>query len=391
MQFSGWPTVQDTLLPLTTGSSFAVRFSSYGDLSAVIHSGSKVPIAVTQSGLLLRQAAIAPLDPAQYAMLGRRTSHPLFRTRVQSADMFRMSIAWFNRTNSSREANNDAGRGSLFKNFTLRAGVVTINEVAAQSHKFQEVRMTNSPDPYDRPLPAAVSTWAIAIGNCKELNYGQMHDLIHRDIAIGNDYRKERIKLLITLATGVFALSVTFHKDLFGSVLTSTGLSLVLFGWAAMIVSLGAGIVHFRKWEDFYLEHRVRGNAVWRYYVATASSDASEELKARIAFHKSRERINDLQKSYAKWNFIQSTSLVVGMVSIALYAAVSGKSALEKAMSESVKATQQGTAVLSVTPGATVQLSVMPSERAASSVSNTQALTVKQPAPSQEAPPSTAK
>jgi hypothetical protein len=37
-------TALGTLLPLTTGSSLAVRFSSYGDLSAVIHVGSKVPL-----------------------------------------------------------------------------------------------------------------------------------------------------------------------------------------------------------------------------------------------------------------------------------------------------------------------------------------------------------
>jgi hypothetical protein len=35
----------DTLLPLTTGSSLAVQFSSYGDLPAVIHIGRKVPVA----------------------------------------------------------------------------------------------------------------------------------------------------------------------------------------------------------------------------------------------------------------------------------------------------------------------------------------------------------
>jgi hypothetical protein len=51
------------------------------------------------------------------------------------------------------------------------------------------------------------------------MNYGQVHEMIHRDIAVGNDYRKERIKLLATLATGVFALTVTFHKDLFGGTL----------------------------------------------------------------------------------------------------------------------------------------------------------------------------
>jgi len=36
---------EDTLLPLTTGSYLAVQFSSYGDLSAVIDIGRKVPIA----------------------------------------------------------------------------------------------------------------------------------------------------------------------------------------------------------------------------------------------------------------------------------------------------------------------------------------------------------
>jgi len=33
------------LLPLTTGSSLAIQFSSYGDLPAVIHIGRIVPIA----------------------------------------------------------------------------------------------------------------------------------------------------------------------------------------------------------------------------------------------------------------------------------------------------------------------------------------------------------
>jgi len=35
------------LLPLTTGSSLAIQFSSYGDLPAVIHIGRIVPKAVS--------------------------------------------------------------------------------------------------------------------------------------------------------------------------------------------------------------------------------------------------------------------------------------------------------------------------------------------------------
>lgn len=174
---------------------------------------------------------------------------------------------------------------------------------------------------YDHPLPVGVSTWSVDVGG-KDLNYGQLHELIHRDIAVGNDYRKERIKLLTTLATGVFALTVTFHKDLFGATLTRAGLSLMLLGWVALIMSLLAGLVHFRKWEDFYLEHRTQGNALWRYHVA--ASDESGKRQARIAFYRSTEKINDLQRSYKKWNFIQSGGLIVGLAFIALYVAVTG-------------------------------------------------------------------
>jgi hypothetical protein len=173
---------------------------------------------------------------------------------------------------------------------------------------------------HDRPLPIGVKTWSVVVDG-KDLNYGQIHDMMHRDIAVGNDYRKERIKLLTTLATGVFALTVTFHKDLFGATLTRVGLWLMLLGWAALIISLLAGLVHFRKWEDFYLEHRAQGNALWRHHVA---SDEPEKKEARMAFKRSSAKINGLQKSYKKWNLIQSGGLIVGLAFIAAYVAITG-------------------------------------------------------------------
>jgi Protein of unknown function (DUF1097) len=184
-----------------------------------------------------------------------------------------------------------------------------------------------TPDPSD--LPAHAKTWALD-ANGKELNYGQVHDMIHRDIALGNEYRKERIKLLTALATGVFALTVTFHKDLFGSAtLTSSGLTLMLLGWLMLLISLLAGIVHFRKWEDYYLEHRAVGNAVWKY----RTGDNAEKQDAVARFYKARRKIDELQRSYRKWNVIQSAGLLVGLALIAAYVVSSGLTVLSKSPS----------------------------------------------------------
>jgi hypothetical protein len=176
-----------------------------------------------------------------------------------------------------------------------------------------------SPVAQDRKLPKSAETWSVEVDN-KELNYGQVHEMIHRDIAIGNDYRKERLKLLTALATGVFALTVTFHKDLFGETLTQLGLWLMLSGWVMLIVSLLAGILHFQKWEDFYLEHRVLGTALWRYWVATGD----DKKHACDDFFRAEDKIKKLRKSYRKWNFIQSAGLLLGLAFIAVYVGVAG-------------------------------------------------------------------
>jgi hypothetical protein len=171
-------------------------------------------------------------------------------------------------------------------------------------------------------LPNTVKTWSVDVGRWERLNYGQIHEMIHRDIVIGNDYRKERIKLLITLATGVFALTATFHKDFFGERLTVLELGLVLLGWLALIISLLAGIVHFRKWEDFYLEHRSLGNANWKYHVFIDNEE--EQKKACIEYNRAKSRIDYLRKSYKIWNTIQSLTLVLGLVFIGGYVATAG-------------------------------------------------------------------
>jgi hypothetical protein len=180
--------------------------------------------------------------------------------------------------------------------------------------------------------------------NGKDLNYGQIHDMMHRDSSIGNDYRKERIKLQTTLATGVFAVTAIFNRELFGLTLTRTGLWLLLLGWASLIISLLAGIVHFKKWEDFYLAHRAQGNALWRYHAAGAAAD--ERKQARIAFHRAGEKIEYLQESYKKWNHIQSGGLIIGLVLIA-YVVITGLDLTQQSKTDAgARATGQASSAL---------------------------------------------
>lgn len=160
------------------------------------------------------------------------------------------------------------------------------------------------------------------------INYGQIHSMIHRDISVGNDYRKERIKHLMTLATGVFAVTVTFHKDVFGSSLTPVGLCLMVSSWGALIVSLFTGIIHLQKWEDFYLEHRALGNGLWQYRIATGEE---QKRDARIAFNRARKKITKLQRSYKGWNVIQWLTLLSGLAFIATYIAFTGTAVLSEA------------------------------------------------------------
>lgn len=172
---------------------------------------------------------------------------------------------------------------------------------------------------YDKPIPASRLTWSVPIADPPggSLNYGEMHALIHRDISIGNDYRKERIKHLITLATAVFALALTFHKDLFASSVTVPGLIMMVLGWLSLLASLAAGAVHLGKWEDYYLEHRAVGNAIWRHH--SAKTDEDEKRAARVAFHKARENVDALQVDYKLWNKVQIGCLLFGMAMFAGY------------------------------------------------------------------------
>jgi hypothetical protein len=90
---------------------------------------------------------------------------------------------------------------------------------------------------------------------------------------------------------------------------------------AACVISLLGGIVHFRKWEDFYLEHRARGNALWKYH---AAKDDNDKRVARIAFHRSAAKISQSQQAYKNWNAMQSGGLFIGLVYMGIHVAIAG-------------------------------------------------------------------
>jgi len=143
---------------------------------------------------------------------------------------------------------------------------------------------------------------------------------MHRDISLGNDFRKERIKLLITLATGVFALMVTFHKDLFSGHATPESLSALLVGFVLLLLSILFGIRHFQSWEDYYLAHRGLSTGVWRYH--TAGGNHAVEDAAIVEFNQARARIAAAQTAYRHYDRLQSGLLIAGLLMIVLYVAL---------------------------------------------------------------------
>ncbi|MGI8732842.1 MAG: hypothetical protein ACR2LM_06025 [Pyrinomonadaceae bacterium] len=65
----------------------------------------------------------------------------------------------------------------------------------------------------------------------KDLKQESLSDA-HLDIGLGNQYRIEYIKHLVSIATRVFVFSVTFMKYLVGKPTASANLRLVLIsGW----------------------------------------------------------------------------------------------------------------------------------------------------------------
>ncbi len=78
------------------------------------------------------------------------------------------------------------------------------------------------------------------------------HEEAHRDIALGNSYRMELIKLVLTLAAGLFAFSVAFQP----ATLPNVDVSNLRLGWYLLAISMAGGMGNLYGWERFYLSYR---------------------------------------------------------------------------------------------------------------------------------------
>jgi len=92
----------------------------------------------------------------------------------------------------------------------------------------------------------------------------------HLDLALGNNYRMEYIKHLMSIAAGAFVFSVTFTKDMLGEAQPSSLMNTILLAsWAALALSTLAGIFHMRFWAQYYINwglHYENPSAKrWRY------------------------------------------------------------------------------------------------------------------------------
>jgi hypothetical protein len=77
-------------------------------------------------------------------------------------------------------------------------------------------------------------------------------EVVHKDITLGNTYRIELDKLLLTLAVALFAFSTSFVPTL--SAIVASGWMAV--GWGCLAASISGGILELLGWEMFYISYR---------------------------------------------------------------------------------------------------------------------------------------
>ena len=79
---------------------------------------------------------------------------------------------------------------------------------------------------------------------------------IQQDVDFANRYRIAYIKHLMSLSAGIFVISIAFMRDVIGAYSQPVFKSGLVSGWACLILSLVAGILHMKCWDRFYISYR---------------------------------------------------------------------------------------------------------------------------------------
>ncbi len=79
------------------------------------------------------------------------------------------------------------------------------------------------------------------------------------DMNIGNTYRLEYIRHLVSVAIAVLIFSITFMKDILGQGDNEAEFKIFLAaGWLSLVVSVVFGIFHMRNLANFYISWSLR-------------------------------------------------------------------------------------------------------------------------------------
>lgn len=131
-------------------------------------------------------------------------------------------------------------------------------------------------------------------------------EMTQSNVELANTYRLELNKQLLTIATALFAFTIAFFvppaagTPVASTVATYKGLAWT--GWAALAVSILAGLTVMRLWERFYISYRDYDNRGKR--------DEGQRYRNEIT----ARRIAALR--------VQYVTFVIGVVAVGFFAAL---------------------------------------------------------------------
>jgi hypothetical protein len=119
---------------------------------------------------------------------------------------------------------------------------------------------------------------------------------VHANVEWANKYRLELIKLVMTLAAGILAFTVTFRPSL----KQVEHPELMWIGWIGLGLSMVGGMVHMQGWDRYYISYR----------------DFDWHGKSGID---ARKRINEWRRAGM---ILQYVGFAAGVIAIATFAAI---------------------------------------------------------------------